>query len=77
MRLANHEVSDPAELRILTAGLDVGAQVPLVFYREGADADGQRQDQRTAGRARDCLSWLPRSGSSRRRGQGPPSRSIR
>ena len=35
VKLANHEVSDPAELRILTAGLDVGAQVPLVFYREG------------------------------------------
>ena len=36
MKLADHEVSDPAELRILTAGLDVGAQVPLVFYRDGA-----------------------------------------
>jgi len=36
VKLANREVSDPAELRILTAGLDVGAQVPLVFYREGA-----------------------------------------
>ncbi|MGA9926934.1 MAG: PDZ domain-containing protein, partial [Isosphaeraceae bacterium] len=35
VKLANREVSDPAELRILTAGLDVGAQVPLVFYREG------------------------------------------
>jgi serine protease Do len=37
VKLANHPVSDPAELRILTAGLDVGAQVPLVFYREGAE----------------------------------------
>ncbi|MGA7499250.1 MAG: trypsin-like peptidase domain-containing protein [Isosphaeraceae bacterium] len=36
VKLANREVADPAELRILTAGLDVGAQVPLVFYREGA-----------------------------------------
>ncbi len=36
VKLANHEVSDPAALRILTAGLDVGAQVPLVFYRQGA-----------------------------------------
>ena len=36
VKLADHEVSDPAELRILTAGLDVGAKVPLVFYRAGA-----------------------------------------
>jgi serine protease Do len=36
VKLANHEVSEPAELRILTAGLDAGSQVPLVFYREGA-----------------------------------------
>jgi len=36
VKLANREVADPAELRILTAGLDVGAQVPLVFYRAGA-----------------------------------------
>ncbi len=35
VKLANHDVADPAELRILTAGLDVGAEVPLVFYREG------------------------------------------
>ncbi len=37
VKLANHDVADPAELRILTAGLDVGAEVPLVFYREGAE----------------------------------------
>ncbi len=36
VKLANREVADPAELRMLTAGLDVGSQVPLVFYREGA-----------------------------------------
>jgi serine protease Do len=36
VKLANHEVDDPSELRILTAGLDVGAEVPLVFYREGS-----------------------------------------
>jgi serine protease Do len=35
VKLANHEVADPAELRILTAGLDVGTSVPLVFYRGG------------------------------------------
>lgn len=37
VKLADHAVADPAELRILTAGLDVGAQVPLVFVREGKE----------------------------------------
>jgi S1-C subfamily serine protease len=36
VKLGGRDLSDPAELRILTAGLDVGAQVPLVFVREGA-----------------------------------------
>jgi serine protease Do len=35
VNLAQHEVGDPAGLRNLTAGLDVGAQVPVTFYREG------------------------------------------
>ena len=36
VKLGGRDLSDPAELRILTAGLDVGAQVPLVFVRDGA-----------------------------------------
>jgi serine protease Do len=36
VRLGQREVSDPAELRILTAGLDVGARVPLMFLRDGS-----------------------------------------
>jgi serine protease Do len=36
VRLGDREVADPAELRILTAGLDVGAQVPLSYVRNGA-----------------------------------------
>jgi serine protease Do len=35
VKLANQEVADPAGLRIVTAGLDVGAEVPLTFYRDG------------------------------------------
>ncbi len=36
VKLGGRDLSDPAELRILTAGLDVGARVPLVFVRDGA-----------------------------------------
>ncbi|MBV8487874.1 MAG: trypsin-like peptidase domain-containing protein [Planctomycetaceae bacterium] len=36
VRLAERDIADPAELRLLTANQDVGAQVPLVFYRNGA-----------------------------------------
>jgi serine protease Do len=35
VRLGNHDVSSPADLRLVTAGLDAGARVPLVFYRDG------------------------------------------
>ena len=35
-RLANKEVADSSELRILTANLDVGAQVPVEYSRDGA-----------------------------------------
>jgi serine protease Do len=35
VRLGDHEVADPAELRIITAGLDVGSQVPLRYIRNG------------------------------------------
>jgi len=35
VKLANQEVADPAGLRNLTAGLDVGAEVPLTLYRDG------------------------------------------
>jgi serine protease Do len=35
VRLADHDVADRAALRNLTAGLDVNAQVPLTFYRDG------------------------------------------
>jgi serine protease Do len=36
VRLAGREVGGPAELRNLTANLDVGTQAPLEFYRDGA-----------------------------------------
>jgi serine protease Do len=35
-RLADRDVADPKELRLLTANLDVGTQVPVVFARDGA-----------------------------------------
>ena len=35
--LGNREVAGPAELRLLTADLDVGAQVPVSFMRDGAE----------------------------------------
>lgn len=35
VRLADRDVADPTALRNLTAGLDVGTSVPLVFYRDG------------------------------------------
>jgi len=35
VRLADREVADPGGLRNLAAGLDVGAQVPLTYYRGG------------------------------------------
>ena len=35
VKLAEHEVADPGGLRNLAAGLDVGVQVPLTYYREG------------------------------------------
>ena len=47
VKIADHDVADPAALRILTAGLDAGAQVPMTFYRDGKAADGHRDDRRT------------------------------
>jgi serine protease Do len=35
VKLAEREVADPGGLRNLAAGLDVGARVPLTYYREG------------------------------------------
>jgi serine protease Do len=35
VNVAQHEVVDRADLRNVTAGLDVGGQVPVTFYREG------------------------------------------
>jgi serine protease Do len=35
VKLGDHDVVDAAALRNLTAGLDVGTQVPIVFYRDG------------------------------------------
>jgi len=35
VRLADREVADPGGLRNLAASLDVGARVPLTYYREG------------------------------------------
>jgi len=35
VKLAEHEVADAGGLRNLAAGLDVGAQVPLTYYRGG------------------------------------------
>ena len=33
--IADHDVTDSAALRILTAGIDAGVQVPITFYRDG------------------------------------------
>jgi serine protease Do len=35
VNVAQHEVVDRADLRNVTAGLDVGGQVPVTFYRQG------------------------------------------
>ena len=35
VKIGDHEIADPAALRLLTAGLDAGAQVPMTFYRDG------------------------------------------
>jgi len=35
VKLADHKIADAAALRNLTAGLDVGSEVSLTFYREG------------------------------------------
>ena len=35
VKLADHEIADSAGLRNLTAGLDVGSEVSLTFYRDG------------------------------------------
>jgi serine protease Do len=35
-RLADRDVADPSDLRLLTANLDVGTQVPVVYARDGA-----------------------------------------
>ncbi len=35
VKLAEHDVADPAALRNLAAGLDVGVHVPVTYYREG------------------------------------------
>ena len=51
VKLADRDVADPAALRNLTAGLDVGSQVPVTFYREGEAADAAGDDRRTAPRA--------------------------
>lgn len=36
VQLGEHHVSDPADLRMATASLDVGAKVPVSFFRDGA-----------------------------------------
>ncbi len=35
VKIAGHDVADSASLRLLTAGIDAGAQVPVTFYRDG------------------------------------------
>ncbi|MGP0068852.1 MAG: trypsin-like peptidase domain-containing protein [Isosphaeraceae bacterium] len=35
IKVADRDVADPSSLRNLTAGLDVGAQVPVIYYRAG------------------------------------------
>jgi serine protease Do len=35
VKIADRDISDSAALRLLTAGLDAGAPVPLTFYRDG------------------------------------------
>jgi serine protease Do len=35
VKIAEHDITDPNGLRNVTAGLDVGAEVPLTFYRQG------------------------------------------
>jgi serine protease Do len=35
VKLANQDVANPAALRNLTAGLDIGVEVPLTLYRDG------------------------------------------
>jgi serine protease Do len=35
VKIADHDIADTAALRLLTAGLDAGAQVPMTFYRNG------------------------------------------
>jgi S1-C subfamily serine protease len=35
VKIGDEEVGDPASLRNLTANLDVGAEVPIVYYRDG------------------------------------------
>ena len=35
VKIADHDIADTAALRLLTAGLDAGAQVPMTFYRDG------------------------------------------
>ena len=67
----------PAELRILTANLDVGAQVPVVYSQGRGHPDGDREDRRASGLARSRDPRLPRAGSHpSRRGKGRSSRSI-
>jgi serine protease Do len=39
VKVADHDVADPAALRNLTASLDVGARVPLSYYRDGKARD--------------------------------------
>jgi serine protease Do len=36
VKLAGHEIADPGGLRNLTAGLDIGSEVTVNFYRDGA-----------------------------------------
>ncbi len=35
VKIADHDIADTAALRLMTAGLDAGAQVPMTFYRDG------------------------------------------
>ena len=35
VKIADHDIVDTVALRILTAGLDAGAPVPITFYRDG------------------------------------------
>ena len=66
VKLADHEVADPPGFRNLTAGLDVGAQVPMTFYRDGKPKSVDGDDRRAPpGAGSAVVVRLPRSGPTR------------